>query len=108
MMRQPASNSTTTTTTVVLTCPLLPPPPPPPAPPAAWKRERRSCVCSPLSCGLRRLGSACEVPEYQRRPYILEFYRLQTPQFSHLFDVHNETLNVWTHLLGAAYFVSRA
>ncbi|KAI8565650.1 hypothetical protein RHMOL_Rhmol03G0276900 [Rhododendron molle] len=50
-----------------------------------------------------------ELPEYMKdNEYILNYYRANWPlkdAFFSLFRWHNETLNVWTHLLGFALFV---
>jgi len=66
----------------------------------------RQCVCEFSEA--RTLGSANEVPEYHRRPYILNYYRLQRPKIRDFFTWHNETLNIWTHLIGMVLFVVRA
>lgn len=50
------------------------------------------------------LGTREEVPEYQRRPFILAGYRLRTQGCMRCvrsaMALHNETVNIWTHLLG--------
>lgn len=55
-------------------------------------------------CRHCQLGSYEEVPDFQRRPYILAGYRLNTKGLTKclisVLDVHNETANIWTHLLG--------
>uniref|UniRef100_A0A7S1AL49 Uncharacterized protein n=1 Tax=Noctiluca scintillans TaxID=2966 RepID=A0A7S1AL49_NOCSC len=56
---------------------------------------------------MRMLGSAHEVMACHRSPHILGSYRLKPPCFSQLFFMHNETLNIWTHLVGALYFAHR-
>lgn len=50
------------------------------------------------------LGSWEDVPEYQRRPFILGGYRLDTegclPCLRSAASLHNETVNIWSHALG--------
>lgn len=50
-----------------------------------------------------------ELPEYMKdNEFILNYYRANWPlkdAFFSLFRWHNETLNVWTHLIGFALFV---
>ncbi|XP_015935540.2 heptahelical transmembrane protein ADIPOR1, partial [Arachis duranensis] len=50
-----------------------------------------------------------ELPEYMKdNEYILRYYRANWPLKQALFSVfrwHNETLNVWTHLLGFLLFL---
>ncbi|KAK6151709.1 hypothetical protein DH2020_014344 [Rehmannia glutinosa] len=50
-----------------------------------------------------------ELPDYMKdNEYILDYYRANWPikeAFFSLFRWHNETLNVWTHLLGFLLFV---
>mmetsp|Transcript_119476 Transcript_119476/g.283617 ORF Transcript_119476/g.283617 Transcript_119476/m.283617 type:complete len:315 (-) Transcript_119476:302-1246(-) len=55
----------------------------------------------------RWLGNFEEVPEYQRRPYILRYYRLEAPQLRHFWRPHNELGNMWTHVLAAAFTIFR-
>lgn len=69
--------------------------PPPPPPPAVGRRPRKT------------LGLASEVPEHQRSKFIVGYYRLERPRLQQLFAWHNETLNIWTHLIGTIYFVVR-
>jgi adiponectin receptor len=49
-------------------------------------------------------------PHHTRRPFIIRGYRepdsLLATAVDGLLSMHNETLNVWTHLLGAVYFAS--
>ncbi|KAI4371693.1 hypothetical protein MLD38_010016 [Melastoma candidum] len=62
----------------------------------------------------RRYGlvSFRELPEYMKdNEFILGFYRANWPiseAFFSLFRWHNETLNVWTHLIGFLVFVGLA
>ena len=56
------------------------------------------------------LGSFYEIPEYFRHnEYIKNGYRLNCNSFSSavksIFNFHNETVNVWSHLLGAVLFL---
>lgn len=62
-----------------------------------------------FSCCARhqKLGSASQVPPHQRRIFIGNCYRLQSPRLIHFFTLHNETLNIWSHLLGAVFFAMR-
>lgn len=50
-----------------------------------------------------------QLPDYMKdNQYILNYYRSEwplTPAFLSLFRWHNETLNVWTHLIGLLLFV---
>ncbi|XP_057768007.1 heptahelical transmembrane protein 1-like [Salvia miltiorrhiza] len=56
-----------------------------------------------------RFLSFNELPEYMKdNEYILDYYRANWPLKEALFSIfrwHNETLNVWTHLLGFMLFV---
>lgn len=47
----------------------------------------------------RWLGTVDEVPAYQRRPFILKFYRLEVPRLRHFWHLHNEFGNMWTHIV---------
>ncbi|XP_024179459.1 heptahelical transmembrane protein 1 isoform X3 [Rosa chinensis] len=55
------------------------------------------------------LMSYWELPEYMKdNEFILNYYRADWPVLEALFSVfrwHNETLNVWTHLIGFVLFV---
>ncbi|GAA0153373.1 hypothetical protein Leryth_027452 [Lithospermum erythrorhizon] len=55
------------------------------------------------------LKSYQELPEYMKdNDFILNYYRTEWPitqAFFSLFHWHNETLNVWTHLIGFILFV---
>uniref|UniRef100_A0A0V0H995 Putative ovule protein n=1 Tax=Solanum chacoense TaxID=4108 RepID=A0A0V0H995_SOLCH len=50
-----------------------------------------------------------ELPEYMKdNEFILNYYRANWPlkqAFFSIFSWHNETLNVWTHLIGFILFV---
>ncbi|KAK9947504.1 hypothetical protein M0R45_003126 [Rubus argutus] len=56
-----------------------------------------------------RLMSYWELPEYMKdNEFILNYYRADWPVLEALFSVfrwHNETLNVWTHLIGFVLFL---
>ena len=56
-----------------------------------------------------RLVHFSELPEYMKdNQYILRYYRSDWPlsrAFLSLFTIHNETLNIWTHLLGFLLFL---
>lgn len=56
---------------------------------------------------VRWLGNFEEVPEYQRKPYIHWYYRLEAPRMRHFWRVHNELGNMWTHLFAAAVTLIR-
>lgn len=77
--------------------------PPPPPKPHQQTRQRSSNS----QCKSRRLGHFSEVPEHQRRDFIVGYYRLQTPCLAHFYTWHNETLNIWTHLMGMVFFLYR-
>ncbi|KAF5725896.1 Heptahelical transmembrane protein2 [Tripterygium wilfordii] len=56
----------------------------------------------------RRLMKYGDLPEYLKdNEYILDYYRCEWPlkdAFLSIFSWHNETLNVWTHLVGFLIF----
>ncbi|AED92823.1 Heptahelical transmembrane protein 1 [Arabidopsis thaliana] len=58
----------------------------------------------------RELMSYCELPEYMKdNEYILNYYRADwsiRDAFFSVFSFHNESLNVWTHLIGFIFFVA--
>lgn len=70
-------------------------------------RNNSSPAISNFCCGKeidlkvedRWLGTFEEVPEYQRRLYILRHYRLDAPRMRHFWLLHNEFGNMWTHLV---------
>jgi len=64
----------------------------------------RGLFCKRPAC---RLGTFKDVPEIQRRPYILDYYRLERPKLRHLWCCHNELGNIWTHLLAWVYMFMR-
>ncbi|KAL0482538.1 hypothetical protein AKO1_014441, partial [Acrasis kona] len=48
-----------------------------------------------------------DTPKFLRRPFIMDHYRVHFSYnlcFASLFKLHNETWNVWTHLIGALIF----
>jgi len=47
------------------------------------------------------LGLAAEVPELRRRPFICAYYRVEPPRLRHLWCCHNESGNIWTHIVAA-------
>jgi predicted membrane channel-forming protein YqfA (hemolysin III family) len=57
----------------------------------------------------KKLFTYQEIPErLKRNPYVLGSYRMNlTLQecISSLFSIHNETLNIWTHLFGFILFL---
>ncbi|GKV42115.1 hypothetical protein SLEP1_g49557 [Rubroshorea leprosula] len=57
----------------------------------------------------RRLVKYDDLPEYLRdNEFILDYYRCEWPLkdvFLSVFSWHNETLNIWTHLVGFLIFV---
>ena len=55
----------------------------------------------------RWLGTWEEVPEYQRNPHILRYYRLERPRYRHFWRGHNEFGNMWTHLFAAVVMALR-
>ena len=53
-------------------------------------------------------GLKSQAPSWQRQQYILRGYRIglsMKETFLSLFVLHNETVNVWTHLVGSLYFL---
>lgn len=69
-------------------------------PGAGWTRRRR------------RLGEASELPEwYEAYPYIKRYYRVHYTVCdcaASVMEMHNETCNIWTHLVGTAIFAYRS
>ena len=54
-------------------------------------------------------GLKSQAPSWQRQQYILRGYRIglsMKETFLSLFVLHNETVNVWTHLVGSLYFLN--
>ena len=51
------------------------------------------------------------MPEHQQNPFIISGYRMHHNTYVEcirsLFTFHNESLNVWTHLLGAIWFLHK-
>lgn len=78
-------------------------------------RNNSSAAISNLCCGKevdlkvedRWLGNFEEVPEYQRRSYILRHYRLEAPRMRHFWLLHNEFGNMWTHLVALVLTLAR-
>ena len=53
-------------------------------------------------------GLKSQAPSWQQQRYILRGYRIglsMKETFLSLFVLHNETVNVWTHLVGSLYFL---
>jgi adiponectin receptor len=53
-----------------------------------------------------RVGTYLEAPGFLRVPYILSGYRLNhhiKDCLESLFGIHNETVNIWTHIIGATF-----
>ena len=54
-------------------------------------------------------GLKSQAPSWQQQRYILRGYRIglsMKETFLSLFVLHNETVNVWTHLVGSLYFLN--
>lgn len=50
----------------------------------------------------------CNIPLWTKNKYILFGYRSQTNRlncFISIFNIHNETINIWTHMVSLIYFV---
>jgi len=51
------------------------------------------------------------VPNHQRSPFVLSGYRKNAKShwycFKSMFRLHNETVNIWTHFIGAVWFLYR-
>lgn len=91
----------------------MPPSPPPPGP-----RRRRPSIPSSITTPLTTAASTAtttlhllwdDLPPWRRdNAYILSGYRRTSNSYlvslSSILDIHNETVNIWTHLLGAAGF----
>merc|ERR1719464_1984204 len=77
------------------------PPPPLPAADTQGVPEARR-IARRAELALRRqacrLGTAGEVPELRRRPFIKAHYRLEQPCLRHMWCCHNELGNIWTHV----------
>ncbi|CAA6661448.1 unnamed protein product [Spirodela intermedia] len=66
--------------------------------------------------GLTELAPQCELVDYKFLPaylkdnqFILKYYRAEWPlkqTFLSIFCIHNETLNIWTHLIGFFIFLA--
>lgn len=55
-------------------------------------------------------GLAAEVPEFMRYDFVLTGYRYNHTAWrgvAGLFELHFETVNIWTHLLGLLWFVAQ-
>jgi len=80
-----------------------------PALPRAWWAPWRRPAPPLLGRGLEHLDSYADLPDYLRdNEFILTSYRRGEqgvwPSVRSLFGLHNETGNVWTHLVGTAMF----
>jgi len=103
-MKRRSSRSSTTNSRVLKRLSNLPPPPPPP----------------PSSSSISRIGSSTlsllsfdnlkEHHDYMAdNEWIMTGYRPPSSfwgTFGSLFSIHNETMNVWSHLIGAVYFLA--
>ena len=68
---------------------------------AVWRRREIMCRYDP-----KRLTFGEDIPVWRRVPYLLGNYRVDytfTQAIGSLFYWHNETLNIWTHLIGAFF-----
>ena len=56
------------------------------------------------------IGSLKDTPEWLRDDYLINGYRINHRRISDLlrslFRLHNETFNIWTHLIGVIVFLS--
>jgi len=74
-------------------------PPPEPHPEAKLSSRPRKASL--------KLGTADEVPELRRRPFICGYYRLEPPQMKQFWCCHNELGNMWTHVVAAILIAMR-
>lgn len=54
------------------------------------------------------IGTMNDAPEFMHKKYIKRGYRINfnnTQLVKSLFMLHNETVNVWTHLIGMFIFI---
>lgn len=89
-----------------------------PSPPPPGPRRRRPSIPSSITTPLTTAASTAtstlhllwdDLPPWRRdNAYILSGYRRTSNSYlvslSSILDIHNETVNIWTHLLGAAGF----
>lgn len=98
--------ATSGTTARAAEAPDSPPPPPPDGPDAPTKPSAEVKL-------VRNWFACCSFhaspPWMQDNQYILDGYRVAVPSkrfaFLTIFRVHNETMNIWTHLVGFLMFV---
>lgn len=76
-----------------------PPPPPLHSVDSSFQRRGRGLTL--------KLGAAEDVPELRRRPFIYNYYRLERPCLKHMWCCHNETGNIWTHMIAAVLTLIR-
>jgi hypothetical protein len=86
----------------------------------ATKRQTKTIISSvagpPETTVLKqtpRIGNAHEAPSFMvTNKYIVRGYRLHhytyTDAIASLFTLHNESVNVWSHVLGAGLFIGLA
>lgn len=60
-----------------------------------------------------RIGEYQDLPEYEKdNEYLITGYRINYNKWSSIFrsiiEWHNETINIWSHLLGAFFFATMA
>jgi len=78
--------------------------------PAKMRSNYDSAPLLETSLPIRRLISYESLPKWaQDNPFIHEHYRQIFPSYSYcfksIFYMHNETMNIWTHLVPSVFFI---
>ncbi|KAF8820368.1 putative Adiponectin receptor protein 2 [Cardiosporidium cionae] len=74
--------------------------------------QSQICNAVPICDTSSNIGTVNDVPLYQKIPFILGGYRLKQTNWkiclASILKLHNETCNIWTHLVGFVYFMAYA